>query len=235
MHGDSASVPVSTERPIARAIGLVSVAAVAVVVLLRYDVALMRWRDRFMPADPSGLLEQLLTGFRNGGQVLSVAVALAIVVTYDRRRRSIVAAILLAQLFAAIAYNAGKYTIPRVRPTAAGRIVAPLDRLTGAETWLGLRPGNSDDDLRSFPSGHSAAAFALAGVLAFFYPRLSWMFWLLAVGCSVSRFLDAAHWPTDCLVGAIIGMLAALLARRSAMKWFSKITVAPAPRRSSTG
>jgi len=182
--------------------------------LLRYDVALMRWRYRAIHVPPEGWLRQVLLGFRDFGQVVPVVVALIIAATYDRRRKSIITTIFLAQLFAAGSYNAGKWLIARYRPYAAIEEVADLSSLTVGETWVGWRPGNPLFRCQSFPSGHAAAAFAFAGVLGWFYPRLRWMFWVLAVGCAASRCVDGAHWPSDCLAGAVIGYMTAWLTLR---------------------
>ncbi|MCL2329987.1 MAG: phosphatase PAP2 family protein [Phycisphaerae bacterium] len=82
-------------------------------------------------------------------------------------------------------------------------------------SWRGLAFfSNQEGSSQSFPSGHSGAAFALAGVLAWFYPPLALLWWALAVGCSASRYVDAVHWVSDCIAGACIGYMAAQLALR---------------------
>jgi undecaprenyl-diphosphatase len=82
------------------------------------------------------------------------------------------------------------------------------------DTWRGARFGNTSRDYQSFPSGHSAAAFALAGVLAWYYPKAAALFWFLAVGCMAQRIIELAHWPTDCVVGAALGYLWAQIGLR---------------------
>lgn len=87
----------------------IAVALVAVfLLLLRWDVALMRWRYTVMPETPGGTLVQILDGFRNFGQILSVVVAIAIVAAQDGRRRAIILSILLAQAISAFIYNSGE-------------------------------------------------------------------------------------------------------------------------------
>jgi membrane-associated phospholipid phosphatase len=142
-------------------------------------------------------------------------VACLIIAAYDRRRRrGIVSAILLAQLIAGVGYHAGKGLIGRYRPYAAVARAEDSSTLTTADTWIGWRPGNDAFETRSFPSGHSAAAFAFAGVLAWFYPRLGWLWWTLAAGCAASRYVEMFHWPSDCVAGGVLGYASARVALR---------------------
>ena len=218
-HREESSAKTSRHRA-ARTIVCISLWAALFLVLLHFDVSLMRWRYSVLGDGPKGLLLHLLNNLREFGQLVCVVVVLIIVVTYDRRWKSIVVAVLLAQGLAAVIYNPGKLLIVRYRPqpaiealatTEKSDKVAALSTFTSRDTWLGWRPGNYSVETQSFPSGHAAGAFALAGVLAWGYPRLGWLFWTLAVGCAASRYLTAVHWPSDCLAGAALGHLAARL------------------------
>lgn len=66
----------------------------------------------------------------------------------------------------------------------------------------------------SFPSGHTATAFALATVLAFHFNKKNWSLWLLAGAILVaySRLYLAQHFLIDVWVGAWLGLLGGLLA-----------------------
>jgi membrane-associated phospholipid phosphatase len=66
----------------------------------------------------------------------------------------------------------------------------------------------------SMPSGHTAAAFAMAVVLAYRWPRLKWLWYGLALGVGVSRLLVDAHFPSDVILGACLGTLVGLLTTR---------------------
>ena len=65
----------------------------------------------------------------------------------------------------------------------------------------------SREDSPSFPSGHTATAFALATSLSIRYPK--WYviapsaLWACSVG--ISRMNEGVHYPTDVLAGAALG------------------------------
>lgn len=195
-----------------RRVGLWLIVAVGFVLLLRYDVVLTRWRYELGQPAAHGWGRQALIGLRDFGQVVPFVVAMVIIAAYDRRRKTIITTMILAEVLTAGGYNTGKWMIGRQRPCLLLEQEVDLRSLTMSETWLGWQPGNDEYEHQSFPSGHSAAAFTFAATLAWFYPRLRWMFWILAVGCAGSRYVDAVHWPSDCLAGAVIGYVAARIA-----------------------
>ncbi len=60
----------------------------------------------------------------------------------------------------------------------------------------------------SFPSGHSAAAFAIATVVAISYKHTIWvpvLCYSLATGVALSRVYDNEHWASDVFVGSALG------------------------------
>jgi len=61
----------------------------------------------------------------------------------------------------------------------------------------------------SFPSGHALFTWSMATVIAHEYPR-PWVKWLAygtATAVSVSRFTGGEHFPSDVVVGSVIGYL----------------------------
>lgn len=66
-------------------------------------------------------------------------------------------------------------------------------------------------DKFSFPSGHAAAAFVFAAILAHFYPAVSGVVYGLATLIGVSRVMLGVHYPADILAGAALGMSCATL------------------------
>jgi undecaprenyl-diphosphatase len=83
---------------------------------------------------------------------------------------------------------------------------------------VGARPADT-----SFPSGHSAAAFAGALLLSFRYPEWSPLGYAIALLVGLSRIYLGVHFPLDVAVGAVSGMVLAA-AYSAALGW-----VLPAP------
>lgn len=70
------------------------------------------------------------------------------------------------------------------------------------------KPKSWDDNYWSFPSGHAAAAFALATVLAEEYPDYKVLFYGGAVLVGLSRIYLDKHHTSDVVAGAALGLYA---------------------------
>jgi YegS/Rv2252/BmrU family lipid kinase len=89
----------------------------------------------------------------------------------------------------------------------------------------------------SFPSGHSASAFAFATGVALEEPRLLAPILPLAAGVAYSRVHLRVHYPFDVLVGAAIGTgmgLASGPMIRVARQWWDALAPAPESERAGT-
>jgi membrane-associated phospholipid phosphatase len=86
-----------------------------------------------------------------------------------------------------------------------GILTFSLKRITAVP-----RPGNSEE-LTSFPSGHTAQAFAAATFMAREYGHKSIGHsigaYAVATGVGAMRVMNNRHWMSDVLVGAGIGIL----------------------------
>ena len=113
----------------------------------------------------------------------------------DPPRRPRIPTLIFGLLLAATIASGVKVATGRVRPTYddAGQFHGPL-----------AKGGASQ---RSFPSGHTTSAFALAASLAMLYPRGRALFWTMATTTGALRWVQDAHWLSDVLAGAALGVI----------------------------
>ncbi|MDF2179195.1 phosphatase PAP2 family protein [Aliiglaciecola sp. CAU 1673] len=64
----------------------------------------------------------------------------------------------------------------------------------------------SPSDKFSLPSGHTAAAFLMASLIAHFYPGFSLLVYGWATTVGLSRVLLGVHYPSDIAAGAVLGL-----------------------------
>jgi YegS/Rv2252/BmrU family lipid kinase len=135
-----------------------------------------------------------LTAVMNGG--LGWALALLMLTAVDRRRGSRALRQVLPPLWIAtmIVEYPVKHYFRRRRPF--------IDLVQAIS--VGRKPGTY-----SFPSGHSAAAFAGAWLLTRHYPLLAPLWYSVAALTGFSRVYLGAHYPGDVLSGAMVGTLLA--------------------------
>ncbi|MBI5330280.1 MAG: glycosyltransferase family 39 protein [Betaproteobacteria bacterium] len=119
--------------------------------------------------------------------------AFCILLALARRRPDMVAAGLIAAVFATLLTQLPKHVLDVARPVMA---------LGDAVHVIGptLRHG-------SFPSGHTTTAFVMLALAAAFLRNRAGLLWLfpLAALAGVSRIAVGAHWPLDVLAGAALG------------------------------
>ncbi len=127
-----------------------------------------------------------------------------------RMSQAVLAAIMarVGFLFVAIAVpglftNILKHIFGRARPGVGGS-VDPF--LFSPFSWPAAYAG--------LPSGHATTAFSVLVVFGSLWPRARTILLIYALLIAISRVVVTAHYPTDVLAGALVGVAGALMVRR---------------------
>lgn len=149
---------------------------------------------------PAGdtLLPRLSRAANHSRLWMAIAGMLA-VVGGRRERRASMRGMLAVGIASFVANVPAKVAVNRMRP----QLEVPLARR------LARLPTST-----SFPSGHSASAFAFAAGMSLEKPGLAPLIFPLASAVAYSRIYTGVHYPTDVVVGSAIGVGAALVTRR---------------------
>ena len=70
------------------------------------------------------------------------------------------------------------------------------------------------------PSSHTMVAFAGASALSAVFPNARWLWFALAAACAVTRVMATAHFLSDIVVAAILGVLLTAVLRVTAFSRF---------------
>lgn len=161
--------------------------------VLAFDEAILLGMRRWRPAAMTVLMKL----FTRLGDALSWVFAALVLIATGGGAARIGLKLGLAAALAALVSQVLKRLWRRARPTAG----------IAGFTALAENP-----DAFSFPSGHSAAAFAVAMAMAGLVPGGP-AFAALACAVGLSRVYLGAHYPLDVAVGACIGLLCGGAAR----------------------
>lgn len=176
-------------------------------IALYFDRSVAEWVRRANPLEKSSWIARVLKSPGHFGFTIAVA---ALLVMFHRRAWHAAAALLLAAGFQGIFYSVIKWAVGRHRPVPEFGI-APFSFRPFANGLHGLLTAEHG---LSFPSGHAALAFATAGCLAALMPRFAALCYMLAGVVAVERVLESAHYLSDVIAGAALGVCCARLALR---------------------
>jgi undecaprenyl-diphosphatase len=102
--------------------------------------------------------------------------------------------------------NVVKHIFGRARPLVGGSLDPYL---FSPFSWPAAYAG--------LPSGHAATVFSVLVAFGTLWPRGRTLLWIYALLIAASRVAVTAHYPSDVLAGALVGVVGALLVRR----WFA--------------
>ena len=122
-------------------------------------------------------------------------IAVAFFVTHDRRLRHAAGEMVWSFLTALLATNLIALFVLRERPF-----------LKSTENLLSVHALIPPPITTSFPSGHTATAFALASAVFFVNRRLGIVAYLIALIIGFARIAVGVHYPTDVVAGIFVGL-----------------------------
>jgi membrane-associated phospholipid phosphatase len=191
---------------------LLAAAAVASLALdLSVGMKTRRWNDKFIlehNKDIKNLHDNLgwFDTFEPFGHGRGVVLVLLALHQLDPKRRWAIPRLAACALAAGGAANLLKLIVARTRPNDL-----PLDFSGSVWDTFGdwLPMFSSQSGLQSFPSAHTAAAAGFAAALIWLYPQGRWFFISLVALVGCQRIFSGAHFPSDVLIGAAAGCLAA--------------------------
>jgi membrane-associated phospholipid phosphatase len=131
----------------------------------------------------------------------TVAIIILTAAALDGRGWRVILPLAIPSLGAGLITDGMKLLIGRWRPSASGTFSSV------SETFIGWLPVGSKYAMQSFPSAHAATAVGLAAALSLLYPRGRWLFALFALLAMLQRIEGQAHYCSDVLAGAAIGLL----------------------------
>ena len=134
-------------------------------------------------------MKWLMTIHRADGPLYGIIV-LALMMAYTPTHGAWIQALVLALIIERSLYFVLKNGFRRNRPQEA---------IDGFRSFI--RPS----DQFSFPSGHTSCAFLFAVFLAHLFPVLSPVLMVWAASIGFARVFLGVHFPTDTLMGALLG------------------------------
>ena len=156
---------------------------------MAWELDFMRWADGWWS---SSVLDQVLPWLTYLGSHFAVIFFILLSWILTKQRKILRHLVLLYAVQSAVIYGL-KFLIQRQRPFLFLEMASKLSR--GPEQILDP----------SFPSAHAGFSFMMATLLAHWFPRYRILFFLVAAFIGWTRIYLGVHYPTDVIVGALLG------------------------------
>jgi membrane-associated phospholipid phosphatase len=188
------------------------------------DMSMARWAfAKGLPGDLKHIV-QFAEAFAHGSGVFLILLAAA---SLDRRSWRVLPRLAIGAYGAGLLADVLKVVLGRRRPNVSDVMnIDVWDSFLGFFAWRNAATWQEalSRDIQSFPSGHAATATGLACALSRLYPRGTWFFVALAILACFQRITGEAHYLSDVLAGAAVGVLFNLLLEFSRIRtWLSGI------------
>lgn len=201
-----------------RAVLLVLLWSAAFGAALLIDRPLAEWISR----DPLDRRAWFVYVIKSPGNFLFTIAVCILLVRYHRRAWQAAVPLLIAAPLGGLAYLLLKWMVGRHRPVPEFGI-KPFDFHPFARGIEGLIHAEAG---LSFPSGHAALVFATALCLSAAIPRWSIAFFAMAFVVATERVLENAHYVSDVVAGAGLGILCGWIALRITERLFRRTSEA---------
>lgn len=156
---------------------------------MTWELRFMRWANGWWS---SPVLDQVIPWFTYLGSHFALILFIILSWIITKQRRILRGLVLLYAIQSAVIYGL-KYLIQRQRPLFFLEMASKLSK----------GPGEILDP--SFPSAHAAFSFMMAVLVGVWFPRYRVIFFLGAGFVGWTRIYLGLHYPTDVIVGALLG------------------------------
>ena len=156
---------------------------------MSWELKFMEWANGWWS---SPVLDRVIPWVTHLGSHVAVVVFIILSWILTKKRRVLRRLALLYGIQSGILYGL-KFLIQRQRPLYFLEMASKLSK----------GPGEILDP--SFPSGHAVYAFMMATVLATWVPRYRVIFYIAAGFIGWTRIYLGVHFPTDVVVGGLLG------------------------------
>jgi membrane-associated phospholipid phosphatase len=175
------------------------------------DMPVARWAfAKGVPGDLKHIV-QFAEAFAHGSGVFLIILA---AIALDQRSWRVLPRLAIGAYGAGLLADLLKLVLARRRPRVSDVMnIDAGDTLLGFFSWRNAATWQEalSHDIQSFPSGHAATAAGLACALSRLYPRAAWFFAALTVLACFQRIASEAHYLSDVLAGAAVGVFFSLL------------------------
>jgi len=197
----------SRKRTLISSTLVAAVTLLAAMIALPWDLEISQWvRLKHIPGD----LRRFIHLMEIFAHTLGCVMIMSTLLWIDHKNRRKLWEASLFVLACGLLANLAKYLIPRRRPATYD--MEPWSWLNSSwDAWgTPLTESWFNESIRSFPSGHTATAVAMAIGLSYVYPRGKPLFLFMASIAALQRLIAGAHYLSDILVSIPLTLLVAL-------------------------